>query len=134
MKIDLKPIKKLGVGILLFIVAVILLIILIPIGLTYTIIKHIYKRRVWEGLGKIGDIFKTVAISVDMTGNVVLQDLSNDVLITPEGYKFGQFGETLSSALGKNKLLKAFKKTGENLCKILHLIDENHCENSINKN
>jgi hypothetical protein len=75
--------------------------------------------------------FKSTAINIDMFGNREFRSTWNKFLIKEDGYKFGDSRETISSALGKNKLKGTLTKTGEVLCWILDAIDNNHCVKSI---
>ncbi len=70
--------------------------------------------------------FWNILISIDQFFNVLLSPLLN--LILRPSARFGDPDETLSSVFGKN---------GEEcrachfICKLLHLIDPQHCERSI---
>ena len=76
--------------------------------------------------------FLKMAISIDQLGNVVLQDLFNDILITTKSqHSFGDEDETLSSVLGKNKATQSLTKFGTLLANFLDWIDPNHVLNSI---
>jgi hypothetical protein len=75
--------------------------------------------------------FKSTAINMDMFGNREFRATWNKFLITKDGYKFGDPRETISSALGKNKLKGTLTKTGKVLCWILDTIDKDHCIKSI---
>ena len=50
----------------------------------------------------------------------------------PNGYKFGNSKETISSALSKNKRDGTLSRTGKLLAWILDKIDKNHVLKSIN--
>ena len=88
---------------LLFITAIILFTILGPIGFIYSIIDGIVHP---SKLGrKARGLFIGIAIAIDQLGNVVCGRMFNDILITKDGYKFGDEDETISSCIGKNKEL-----------------------------
>lgn len=57
----------------------------------------------------------------------------NDILITPDGYKFGNFEETVSQVLGHNENSHTLTKTGKIIVKILNTIDKNHTQKSLQK-
>ena len=82
--------------------------------------------------GLSNDYFMQTAIDIDKFGNRNFRTLLNYALIKENGYKFGDVRETISSALGKNKIADTLNKTGIVLCKILDFLDENHCIKSIN--
>jgi hypothetical protein len=79
----------------------------------------------------INGFFKQTAIDIDRFGNHNFRTLLNLTLRTDEGYEFGNFNETISSALGKNQRDNTLTATGLIVCKILHWIDKNHCKKSI---
>jgi hypothetical protein len=77
--------------------------------------------------------FKSSAISLDRFGNREFRTLFNKVLITKEGFQFGDITETISSVLGKNERDGTLTKTGKALVYILDKIDKNHAAKSIDK-
>lgn len=76
--------------------------------------------------------FRSTAVNIDIFANREFRATWNKHLITFGGYKFGKPGETISSALGKNKKQETLSKKGKLLCRILDLIDKDHCIKSIN--
>ena len=76
--------------------------------------------------------FKNTAINIDIFANREFRASWNKHLITFGGYKFGKPGETISSALGKNKKQGTLSKKGVILCNILDFFDKDHCIKSIN--
>ena len=76
----------------------------------------------------------SIAQCLDELGNVAYQELWNDFLIKPNGYKFGNPHETISSSLGKNFELGTLSKTGRLLNNILNIIQPNHSILSIQRN
>ena len=69
--------------------------------------------------------------NIDIWGNREFRTLWNSRLIIEDGYQFGREGETISSALGKNKLMGTLTKEGNKLANILDKIDTNHCIKSM---
>ena len=109
-------------------IAIILLYLFLPIVVIFYIIKYLLtgnKRelKVW---------FYRSAREIDVFANVVGSDLFNAIFIVDQGYKFVNPKETISSVLGKNQRDKTLSLAGDGLRRILDLIDENHCLNSIN--
>ncbi len=84
-------------------------------------------------VGKKG-YFKDTALSMDIFANREYRGTWNKFLKKENGYFFGNTGETISSALGKNQRDGTLSKTGRILCFILDKIDKDHCKNSINTN
>ena len=72
-----------------------------------------------------------LAVSKDQLGNVRGKYLFNDILITKDGYSFGNVDETISSVIGKNKRKKTLTLLGRTLDFILDKIDPNHSIKSI---
>ena len=81
--------------------------------------------------GNTKGYFRSTALSIDIWGNREFRTLWNSRLIIEEGYQFGREGETISSALGKNKLMGTLTKEGNKLANILDKIDTNHCIKSM---
>ena len=118
-------------GVLLFIIAVVLSILTVPLGMLYGALKCILKFDFRLLFKKTNKYFRLLAISIDQMGNVAMQDLFDDVLITKNGYRFGNVDETISSVLGKNERQQTLKGLGKVLVKFLNFIDPNHALNSI---
>ncbi len=109
-------------GVILLLIAVLLSILLFPIGWIYTFITFRAKP------GRLNLYAKTIALSIDQLGNVVLSNLFNDLLIQSNGYKFGNEDETISKVLGVNKYHKTLKPWGVWLSNVLNRIDPGHVE------
>ena len=121
-------------GVLLFIIAVVLTILTVPLGILYGFIKCLLKFNFRALFRKTNKYFRLLAISIDQMGNVAMQDLFDDILIKKNGYKFGNIDETISSVLGKNERMNTLTKFGLIIVKILNFIDPNHALNSIEEN
>lgn len=103
------------------IVAVLLAIILFPIGL---IVAMLYPKR--------EKYLFSIALSIDQLGNVVCGRLFNLTLIYQSSiYKFGNEDETISSVIGKNKRANTLTITGKLLDSLLEIIDSNHSIDAI---
>lgn len=83
----------------------------------------------------INDYFFKIAVSIDQLGNVIAGPFFNCVAITPDGDKFGNEDETISSVLGKNHINqpRTFKLLGRSLRYYLDCIEKDHCVKSIGK-
>lgn len=104
---------------------IIALLLIVPIG-AIGFIYALFKRR-------LGYYFWLLALSIDQVGNVVCMHLFNDLLIKPNGHRFGNPNETVSHVLGINKEKKTLYLIGRILSDILGLIDKNHVEKAANK-
>jgi hypothetical protein len=108
---------------ILFLIAVILGVVLYPIGMLYSLLKLSF--------GYLNAVLKTFAIGIDQFGNVACKDLFNDTLIKKGGHRFGNPDETISKVLGLNKATNTLTKTGRALADFLNFIDPNHVENAV---
>lgn len=107
--------------ILLFLIAYILFL---PLSLINLVIVAIKKKS-------IQGYFFNAALSLDMYGNREFRTLWNTILRTSQGYDFGREQETISSALGKNLLLKKLSIPGKLLVLLLNFLDKDHCVKSV---
>jgi len=78
-------------------------------------------------------IFLEVAISIDNTGNVIMQHLLNDLLLMMRlaTYYYGNKKKTISSVIGKNSLTNTLSPLGKALNAFLNWIDKDNSFNSI---
>ena len=118
-------------SILLYLTAILLGIIIIPLGLLFGFIQALYKRQWKLAPGRIKYKFLKMAEGIDCYGNIVCAELFNATLIRTEGYSFGNRKETISSVLGKNEAAKTLTSTGRIVCRILNSIQKDHSKISI---
>lgn len=111
-------------GILLYIIATILWVLITPINWVIVSLKY----------GLSNAYFKETAIDIDKFGNRNFRTFLNVTMRLRNGYKFGNVNETISSALGKNQRDKTLSWFGKGVCFILDNLDKNHCKKSINEN
>ncbi|MDJ0646595.1 MAG: hypothetical protein QNJ57_11490 [Flavobacteriaceae bacterium] len=120
-------------GFILFAIAVLLSVLTVPFGMLYTVLKLVFRLK-FGVLFRVSDgYFYMFALAIDQMGNVAMQDLFNDLLITKDGYKFGDVDETISSVLGKNEETDTLSGFGKIIVKFLNFIDPNHALNSIER-
>jgi hypothetical protein len=115
------------IGLILFILSTFLASVIYPIGFVYSIVLTLVK----SGYKTLDDYLFNCALATDQHANVFLAKLFNDVMIKTGGHKFGNPDETISSVLGKNKLIGKLSYFGKVLDFILHLLDNNHSIKSI---
>ena len=131
-------------GPIFLISATILGIIILPIGLLYSIGKMIYEakfikffKRMWEFFLEIlfvlSWICERLAVGIDILGNVVAGELFEDCVTTVEDTLYGKHGITLSASTGdleiKEKLTNKniyLNKTGLFFTKLLSKVFENN--------
>jgi hypothetical protein len=112
-------------GFILLVLAVLLSIVLYPLGWVYSIITF---RGSFK---KLGSYWFVMAVSVDQLGNVVMSTLFNDILIRKYGHKFGDEDQTVSMVLGVNKAMGTLTNLGKFIADVLNKIDPNHVEKAI---
>lgn len=116
----------------MFIIALILGVILIPISIVLSIPIVFIVDSAEEAYNKLATYLKAIAMGIDQLGNVTLEYALNGIMITKNGYQFGNKMETISSVLGKNQVQNTLTKYGWVLVNILNKINPNHCFNAIN--
>tara|TARA_R110000787_G_C13289230_1_gene433405 strand:+ start:357 stop:710 length:354 start_codon:yes stop_codon:yes gene_type:complete len=114
-------------GFILLIIAILMSVILFPLGWLYSLFTFKLSIR------KLSGYFKAIAISIDQLGNVVMANLMNDTLIKDNGHKFGDPDETISMVLGLNKREKSLTNMGIKIADILNKIEKDHVEKAIEK-
>lgn len=121
-------------GILLYLIATILWIILTPINWIIVTFKHGFSNQYFletaVDLDKFGNRnFRTFLNSTMAKDKIKHWDSERYMII--ESYKFGDIRETISSALGKNEREGTLTLFGKSVCNILNFLDKNHCQKSI---
>ena len=114
------------VNLILVITARILFLLISPISFIYVL--FIQKKFT---INRLYEYCRSEAINLDRYGNYSYRTILNAFLKTKNGYEFGNFNETISSALGKNQRGKTLTITGKTLVAILDFLDKNHCQKSI---
>lgn len=112
------------VGFILLIVAFFLAVILLPIGFVYQLISNLLKSS--------NEYLYRIAKSIDQLGNVVCVGFFNLILIRDDKISpFGDEDETISSVLGKNKMINNLTWMGSLITKLLNKIEREHVEKAI---
>jgi hypothetical protein len=124
--------KKFLNSILLLLISLVLGAILIPISIILTIPTIFIVDGAEAAYDKLSKYIKSLAMSIDQVGNVTMEFGLNKLIITKDGYQFGNESETISSALGKNQVANTLTKYGLLLVNILNKIENNHCIKAIN--
>ena len=117
-------------SLLLFCIAFVLFFTTAPIGFLYAVLRQSLAKRVHS----LSVYFLELALALDNAGNVLMQDVLNDVLLikNENTYLFGNKMETISSVIGKNLVTHTLSPIGLLLNNFLHWIDKDHSLNSIN--
>lgn len=134
-----KRMRKLIKSLVLFWVAGALSVVLLPLGILWTVGEILV--RIFSSSQKKSALAKSIwfltatlyslALGLDQIGNAVCRDMFNRLLIKENGYKFGKVQETISSVLGKNQMLDTLSLWGWILVSILELFEGDHCLKSI---
>ena len=111
-------------GFLLLITALLLSVILLPIGFLFQIVITMCKS--------LNEYLFRIAKSIDQLGNVVCVGLFNMTLIKKIGYHFGNEDVTISYVLGMNKKLNTLTWLGIGLGNLLDAIEKDHLQKAIN--
>lgn len=114
-------------GIILFIIATILFMLLGPFSVIVSFMVLVFTGQ----LRRLGRYFYQMAYGIDQLGNVTCQYMFNAALITRQGYRFGVPDETVSSVLGKNYRKGTLTWCGKILERILHFLDTDHSVKAI---
>ena len=124
--------KEFFINLGLAIVAVILSIILVPIGLCFSLIVLVIDLvKLKFSVKGFSKFYRALALSIDQLGGVILGPLFNAILITKDGYKFGDEDDTISYALGRNLELGTLTRRGRWLQVTLDNIDKDHCKKAV---
>ena len=115
---------------LYFLLAVFLLVVLLPVAILSTAYTYIFHHSTAKM--RFNRLLFTIALSIDGFGNVILSSLFNRVLITDDGYHYGNWYETISQVTGENELMGTLTKRGIWFKdKVNKYFGENHCVKSV---
>lgn len=119
-------------GILLFFVSLLLSSILVPVGMIFGFYKQVYKTKFRKAFKDIDNKFMSMAMSIDVFGNVACAELFNATLIKNSKHLFGSHKQKISHVLGLNvRDGYTMTKTGEVVNNVLDLLDKDHSIESI---
>ncbi len=121
------------INILLFITAIILELILMPINVAVVFAKDWKNKGFKEALNGISNYFKESAIRKDVYLCSEYRTLWNATLKTQKGKKIGVNNRTLSADLGEQDFEGTMSRIGAVLNLILFLIERNHSRKAYGK-
>lgn len=122
--------KKLILGIIVYLIAVVTLMINTPVGLIYTIgVAILRKER--EDEPTLSEYFWDSAVSLDQAQNTLVQHPLNDFMIRPSGIKYGNPDETVSGVTGKNQRIDKLSWFGKRVNAFLSFLEKDHSLKSI---
>lgn len=111
-------------GLLLRLVANILQIAFFLPATAHEIVDGIRYKDFWKRINRTS---KAAAFAIDVYCNVSYSSLLNAFFIRKGGYHYGEQGETVTSATGKNWTMGTLTLIGEGLAGALNWIDRDHC-------
>lgn len=129
----MKTIFKLFINLLLFIIAPVLELVLMPINVIVVFITDWKKRGFKATLNGISNYFKESAIRKDVYLCSEYRTLWNCTLRTQKGAKIGVHNRTLSADLGQQDYEGTMSRTGAVLNLLLFLIERNHSRKAYGK-
>lgn len=107
-------------GIILYIVAKLMYLILAPITMLYAIIKLTFK-------GGLFKYFHDLAFAFDQLGNVMIAPMANDLLLKKDAPKlYGNPDETISHVTGVNYISETLTDFGYFVAHSLDAVDKDH--------
>ena len=110
-------------GFILLLIALLLSVVLLPIGFTFQVIATLFRS--------IDSYLFQIAKSIDQHGNLVCAELFNLTLIKRKGYKFGDMDKTISFVLGVNAETKTLTYLGKKVCNLLNVIEKDHVKKAV---
>lgn len=129
----MKILFNLFVNLLLFLIAPVLELILMPVNVVVVFAKDWQKRGFKSALKGLSNYFKESAIRKDVYLCSEYRTLWNCTLRTKEGKKIGVNNRTLSADLGEQDYEGTMSRTGAVLNLILFLIERNHSRKAYGK-
>lgn len=127
----MKTFLNLMSNLLLFLIAPILEIVLMPINVAVVFAKDLKNKGFKEALKGISKYFKESAIRKDVYLCAEYRTLWNATLKIPKGKEIGVKNRTLSADLGEQDFEGTMSRTGAVLNLILFLIDRNHSRKAL---
>lgn len=118
----------------LLLAALVLAVVLGPLGIVGTFVYSVLRLFVNPRyvLNYLSQSALSLALSIDLMGNVICKDAFNATMRKQGGYGFGQYNETISSVLGKNKALGTLTDFGRLVANLLNFFDPGHVERAAN--
>lgn len=116
----------------MFVTAILLGVILIPIGLLYSLGFRLSNN--FSIPERLSAYLYTCSLAIDQLGNVFCSDLFNHTLITSyASVLFGNPDQTISAVLGYAQNNNSLTKIGGWVVNLLDTIDPDHCKKAMIK-
>jgi len=105
-------------------------LLLIPIGMLFSF-THAFLTVQWNPFPKLYAYINTLGVALSQLLNTTCSELFNDILITNDGFKFGNPDFTTSATLGMNQQEETLKPLGKAFVWVLDKVDKDHCINAL---
>jgi len=116
----------------LFVIAILLGVLLIPIGLLYSLLFRVLNK--FSIPEKLSTYLYSCALAIDQLGNVFCSDLFNHTLVTSDAtVLFGDPDQTISAVLGYAQRDNQLTMIGRWIVNLLDTIDPDHCRKAMIK-
>jgi len=112
-------------GLMLF---AMLVLLLTPIAFIIGLFFIFFRRKIGKALDQLGTDLRKVAFTLDLLGNVTIFNWLWFLFKKKEGYHFGNLGETVSDALGKNIQQGTLTNFGKFWVRVILFCDKKHFE------
>lgn len=120
-------------GVVLFVVAFILTLIVSIISIVVTPIYYLFTLRFRSGLKQLNKWFYKMALSIDQFGNVSCGSTLKLCLTKGRNYPFGGEDDTVSYVLGRNSRRGNLTMLGRCVRNVLNFIEKDHVDIAIER-
>ena len=107
-------------------------LLLIPLGILFSFTRAFLTVQ-WNPFPKFKAYVNSLGVALSQLLNTTCAELFNDILITSQGFEFGNPDFTTSATLGMNQREETLKDLGKLFVWILDKIDKDHCLNALNE-
>ena len=101
-------------------------LLLIPLGMLFSFTRAFLTVQ-WNPFPKLKAYVNTLGVALSQLLNTTCSELFNDILITNQGFHFGNPDFTTSATLGINEREGELRPLGKAFVWVLNKVDENHC-------
>ena len=101
-------------------------LILIPLGMLFSFTRAFLTVQ-WNPIPKLKAYVNSLGVALSQLLNTTCSELFNDILITNQGFYFGNPDFTTSATLGMNEREGELRPLGKAFVWVLNKVDKNHC-------
>lgn len=107
-------------------------LLLIPIGMLFSFTRAFFTLK-WNPLPKFWVYLNSLGVALSQLLNTTCSELFNGILITSNGFRFGNPDFTTSATLGMNYRDNTLKPIGKGFVWVLDKVDPNHCLDALDQ-